>query len=157
VARPVAVLAGVTVSLVVALAGCASEPQEDYCDALESEKQALSDLSAGSAEPREGVVTETIGVFERLREEAPADVQDEWDVYLTAWRGLETALDEAGADETLFEDGSRPEGMSREHYRAISQAAVELRSTEVVEAAAGIEQQALDVCSIDLGGSPPVG
>jgi hypothetical protein len=151
------VLAGPTVILAVALAGCATDPQEAYCDTLESEQQALSDLSAGSTEPRDGLVAETISIFERLRDEAPADVQDEWDVYLTAWRGLQTALDEGGADETLFADGERPEGMSQEDYRAISQAAAELRSAEVVDAAAGIEQHALDVCSIDLGGSPEGG
>jgi hypothetical protein len=53
----------------------------------------------------------------------------------------------------MFADGKRPAGMSRQDYRRISQAAADLRSTRVVAAGAGIEQQALDVCKIDLDGS----
>jgi hypothetical protein len=43
--------------------------------------------------------------------------------------------------------------MSKAAYASISSAALELRSTRVVEAAAGIENQASDVCKIDLSGS----
>ena len=53
----------------------------------------------------------------------------------------------------MFTDGERPEGMSKDDYESISSAALELRSTRVVEAAAGIENQASDVCNIDLNGS----
>jgi hypothetical protein len=147
-------LAGVLALVVLAsaTAGCSSQ-QEKYCSALEEEKETLAQLSGGSGDPETGVVGETIAVFERLREDAPDDVSDEWDVYITAWRGLDDALTEAGADESMFSDGERPEGMSQEDYEAISAAAVELRSTRVVEAASGIEQHALDVCKVDLNGS----
>jgi hypothetical protein len=57
----------------------------------------------------------------------------------------------------MFEAGERPEGMSAEDYDRISQAAVQLRSTRVVEAATGIEQHAQDVCEVDLTGSGPAG
>jgi hypothetical protein len=144
--------AGLAVLLLVPLVGCAGE-QETYCDAVAEEKQTLEDLSAGADDPETGTLSETVAVFERLQEDAPDDMVDEWDTYVTALQALETALADAGADESMFTDGEKPEGMSDEDYDSISAAAVELRSTRVVEAAAGIEQHALDVCKISLSGS----
>jgi hypothetical protein len=144
--------AGLVVLLVLPLAGCAGQ-QEEYCSALQDEQKNLERLSAGSDDPGSGDLARTIDVFERLRAEAPDDMVDEWDTYVTALQALEKALDDAGADESMFSDGERPEGMSKDDYASISSAAVELRSTRVVQAAAGIENQARDVCKIDLNGS----
>ena len=144
--------AGLAVLLLVPLVGCAGE-QETYCDAVAEEKQTLEDLSAGADDPEAGTLSETIAVFERLQQDAPDDMVDEWDTYVTALQALEKALDDAGADESMFTDGERPEGMSKDDYASISSAAVELRSTRVVQAAAGIENQARDVCKIDLSAS----
>jgi hypothetical protein len=144
--------AGLAALLLVPFAGCAGE-KETYCDAVAEEKQTLEDLSAGADDPEAGALSKTIDVFERLQENAPDDLVDEWDTYVTALQALETALEDAGADESMFTDGEKPEGMSDEDYDSISAAAVELRSTRVVEAAAGIEKQALDVCKISLSGS----
>lgn len=138
--------------LVLPVAGCASE-QETYCSALADEQKNLERISAGSDDPASGDLARTIDVFERLRAEAPDDMADEWDTYVLALQALEKALDDAGADESMFTDGERPEGMSKDDYASISSAAVELRSTRVVQAAAGIENQARDVCKIDLSGS----
>ena len=136
-------------------AGCSSQ-QEQYCSALEEEKQTLQELGDAGFEEA-GTVARTTDVFERLAEEAPEDLRDEWDALTGAWRGLERALAAADADESMFEAGERPEGMSAEDYDRISQAAVQLRSTRVVEAASGIEQHAQDVCGVDLTGSGPAG
>ncbi len=144
--------AGLAGLLLVPLVGCAGQ-QETYCEAVAEEKQTLEDLSAGADDPGKGTLTETIAVFERLQQEAPDDMVDEWDTYVTALQALETALEDAGADESMFTDGEQPEGMSDEDYESISAAALDLRSTRVVEAAAGIEQHALDVCKISLNGS----
>ncbi len=141
--------------LPVLLAGCSSQ-QEEYCSALEEEQQTLAELGEGGFE-ESGTVARTTDVFQRLTEEAPEDLRDEWDTLTGAWRGLEQALQVAGADESMFEAGERPEGMSAEDYDRISQAAVQLRSTRVVEAATGIEQHAQDVCEVDLTGSGPGG
>jgi len=136
-------------------AGCSSQ-QEQYCSALEEEQQTLEDLGEGGFD-ESGTVARTTDVFERLAEGAPEDLRDEWDALSGAWQGLERALEAAGADETMFEDGERPEGMSAEDYDRISQAAVQLRSTRVVEAASGVEQHAQDVCGVDLTGAGPAG
>ena len=141
--------------LPVLLAGCSSQ-QEQYCAALEEEKQTLEELGNGGI-AESGSVARTTDVFERLADEAPEDLRDELDTLAGAWQGLERALEAAAADESMFEAGERPEGMSSEDYDRISQAAVQLRSTWVVEAATGIEQHAQDVCEVDLTGSGPAG
>lgn len=137
------------------VAGCSSQ-QEQYCSALEEEQQTLQELGEGGFE-ESGTVARTTDVFQRLAEEAPDDLRDEWDTLSGAWQGLERALEAADADESMFEAGERPEGMSAEDYDRISQAAVQLRSTRVVEAASGIEQHGQDVCGVDLTGSGPAG
>jgi hypothetical protein len=151
--------AGTTLAAVLLLpllaGGCSSE-QEQYCAALEEEKQTLEEIGNGGIE-ESGSVSRTTDVFERLAEEAPEDLRDELDTLAGAWQGLERALEAADADESMFEAGERPEGMSAEDYDRISQAAVQLRSTRVVEAATGIEQHAQDVCEVDLTGSGPAG
>jgi hypothetical protein len=144
------VLAGV---VVLTSSGCSGDPQEEYCSALADQQQTLQRLSADAGDPGRGDLARFIDVFVTLRDAAPDDMVDEWDTYVTAWQALESALDDAGADESMFTDGKRPEGMSRRDYRRISAAAADLRSTRVVAAGAGIEQQALDVCKIDLAGS----
>ena len=144
--------AGLAALLLVPLAGCAGE-QETYCSTVEEEQRTLAELSEGADDPAAGTLARTIDVFGRLQADAPEDMVDEWDTYVTAWRALETALRDAGADEAMFTDGEKPAGMSEEDYSSISAAAADLRSTRVVEAAAGIEQHALDVCKIDLNGS----
>lgn len=145
----------VVLPLTLLVAGCSSQ-QEEYCSALEDQTQTLAELGEGGFE-ESGTVARTTDVFQRLADEAPDDLRDEWDTLSGAWQGLERALAAADADESMFEAGERPEGMSAEDYDRISQAAVQLRSTRVVEAASGVEQHAQDVCGVDLTRSGPEG
>jgi hypothetical protein len=113
-------------------------------------------LVAGTAvacQSQHGVIADGIEVFEQLREDAPDDLRDEWDTFLRAWRGLDTALDRADASESVFRRGEQPSGVSDEEYAAIQDAAAQLVDARVLEAANGIEQQARDVCKVDLSGS----
>lgn len=148
-------LALLAVLLPLLATGCASQ-LEQYCSALEEETPTLQELGDGGFE-ESGTVSRTTQVFGRLAQESPDDLRDEWDTLTGAWQGLERALGAAGADESMFEAGERPEGMSVEDYDRISQAAVQLRSTRVVEAASGIEQHAQDVCGVDLTGAGATG
>lgn len=140
-------------SLVAGTAVACQSQQEAYCSALREEQQAIVDLNRQAERARDGVIEDSIAIFERLREEAPDDLVDEWDTYIRAWRGLDSALDRAGANESLFRSGEQPEGISNQEYAAIEDAAEQLRSPRVVDAASGIEQQARDVCKVDLSGS----
>jgi hypothetical protein len=142
----------VGVALVLLLAGCQSQ-QEAYCSAVREERDTIVELTREADRGRDGVVEDSIAVFERLRDQAPDDLVDEWDTYLRAWRGLESALDRAGVSESQFRKGEQPEGVGDEQYAAVRAAAEQLRSPRVVDAASGIEQQAQDVCKVDLSGS----
>lgn len=133
-------------------AGCQSQ-QEVYCSALREERQTIVELNRLADQPRKGVIDESLDVFEGLRDEAPDDLVDEWDTYLRAWRGLHVALQRAGADESLFRSGEQPRSVGDDEYAAIRAAAEQLRSPRVVDAATGIEQQARDVCEVDLSGA----
>ena len=142
------------VLLLVAPAACSDEGStDDYCAALSDEKATLERLSGQDGGSGGDAIEQSVQVFERLRDAAPADLRDEWTTYVNAWRGLTDALDAAGADASVFRDGKRPEGVDPEAYDAIQDAAGKLTSTPVREASAGIEQHAADVCDLDLGGT----
>lgn len=141
----VVLLAGTTVA-------CQSQ-QEAYCESLRAERQTFVQLGREVRQGKDGVIADGIEVFEQLREDAPDDLRDEWDTFLRAWRGLATALDRADASESVFRRGEQPRGVSDEEYAAIQDAAAQLVDGRVLEAAAGIEQHASDVCKVDLSGS----
>ena len=50
-----------------------------------------------------------------------------------------------------FEDGKPPAGTQRRGRKAIAEAADQVATDEVSQAASGIEQQARDVCKVNLG------
>lgn len=150
--RTVVVLAAV-VAAATTLVACSGSDQDDYCAALTDEKATLERLSQRADDPAGGALSESIDVFERLRDASPEDIRDEWTTYVIAWQGLESALERAGVDAGVFTEGERPEGVSEAELDAVRDAADKMRSQPVVDAAGGIEQHATDVCGVDLGGS----
>jgi len=148
-----ALAAGVVIVLGLALGTGCSDATDDYCTTLTDEKATLDRLSERAGDAGSGVLAESIDVFERLRDAAPDDLRDEWVSYVNAWQGLEVALERAGVDAGVFERGEQPEGVGDAEYDAVRDAADKMRSGPVVDAAAGIEQHAIDVCGVDLGGT----
>ena len=131
-----------------------SKDSTSYCGSLKDEQRRLARLSADSGKPgRAGAdaLGDSVDLLARLGEEAPRDVSDEWETLVGAMRGLSTAIDESGAAPSDFAGGTRPDGVTTGQYAAVRQAGEELRSTRVQQAAASIEQHALDVCKVDLG------
>lgn len=139
-------------TLLAGTVACQSQ-REAYCSALREERQAIVELNRQAGKGRDGVIDDSIAVFERLRDDAPDDLVDEWDTYIRAWRGLDRALERADVDESMFRRDRQPPGVSDAEHAAIEDAARQLRSPRVVDAAGGIEQQARDVCEVDLSGS----
>ena len=87
------------------------------------------------------------------RDEAPDDIEDEWDTLVQALRGLSDAIRESGADPGDFAAGGTPDGVSAGQLDAVQQAARELQDLRVQQAGTSIEQHARDVCKVDLGSS----
>ncbi|HET6652693.1 MAG TPA: hypothetical protein VFH10_08635 [Nocardioides sp.] len=149
-AAPLALTVALFTSLVAA--GC-SDATDDYCAALTDEKATLERLSQRADDPASGALSDSVDVFEGLRDASPEDIRDEWTTYVIAWQGLESALSRAGVDAGALADGEQPEGVTDAELDAVRDAADKMRSQPVVDAAGGIEQHATDVCGVDLGGS----
>jgi hypothetical protein len=133
------------------LTGC-SHSTGAYCSSLRADKQQLERLSADAARPGSDALARSVDVLSRLRDEAPDDISEEWKTLVSALRDLVSAVRATGVDYSAFGSGKRPPGVSVSAYRAVQQAADELSSTRVQQAGASIEQQAIDVCKVDLGG-----
>ena len=136
--------------VLASVSGCADQT-EKYCNTLEDQQQALTDLAKNADKPGSDLFGESLAVFEELRDEAPDDMVDEWDTFVFAWQGLADAFDEAGVDPGKYQPVNRPPGVSDAEAKAIEGASLELASSRVVDAGDGIEQHARDVCKVDLG------
>ena len=142
-------LAGaLVVALLLPVTACGGDSQEDYCQALEERREKIAEM-VDSGSP--AVLLDNLPMLRELGEQAPEDLRDEWQTYLAALDGLEEALDDAGVKASQFEDGKPPAGLDEAQRKTIADAAGQVAAEETVQAGAGIEQQARDVCKINLG------
>lgn len=140
------------VLLLTSLTGCASQT-ETYCSTLRDDKATLQGLASRSDKPGSDVIGQSLDIFEDLHDKAPSDIAGKWAVFTGAWRGLDQALSDADVSAQQFRSGKKPDGVTSSQFAAIQRAAARFRSTRVVSAAEGIQQEALDVCKVNLGGS----
>jgi len=124
------------------------DPEKDYCSALEADQQMFAEMQD---DPSGLGLLKQRSALRRLADKAPDDLSDEWQTLLGALDSLATTLDETGVDPGDFVGGKPPAGLSAADRTRIGNAASELSSADVVEAANGIEQQAKDVCKLQLG------
>lgn len=141
---------GVTVLAAALLTGC-SEQGEDYCDVIAEEQKTLTDLADSSADGGD-VLTPTLESFERLRAAAPEELRDEWDTVVVAYQALADAVEEAGIDPADYRPDDPPPGLSAGQVDRLAEVASKLASGRVVEATAGIEQHADEVCDVRFTG-----
>lgn len=135
------------VPLLLALAGC-GDSTAGYCAALEQQRTEIADMVASDSS---SALLGGLPMLHDLADAAPEDVADEWRTLLRALDRLDDALRRAGVEPGDFRDGKPPAGLSEEDRKAITAAAAGMGSPDVVTAASGIEQQARDVCKINLG------
>ena len=140
--------AGLVLVLLAALAGCGGDEREEYCQALQERRPRIAEMVESDSS---AALLENLPMLRELGEQAPEDLADEWQTYLAALEGLDDALDRADVKATDFEDGKPPAGLDEGERAAIAAAADEVAAEDTVLAAAGIEQQARDVCKINLG------
>ncbi len=138
----------VALVLLLPVAGCGQDTIDAYCSDLSSHrKEMASMLDADTA-------TALLGhraMLHDLAKNPPPDVQDDWQTFVGAVDGLQQALDDAHVKASQFVGGKPPAGLAPADEKAIIDAADQLSSDEVVAAATGIEQEARDVCKINLG------
>ena len=149
--RTTRVAGGAAAAVVLAMLGGCADEGEDYCEALAEEQQTLTELADGSAAGGD-VLTPTLESFQRLREEAPEELQDEWETLVVAYEALADAVDRAGIDPAEFRPDDLPEGLSEAEAERLGAVASKLVSGRVVEAVGGIEQHADEVCDVRFTG-----
>jgi hypothetical protein len=139
--------AALTLALLVLAAGC-GDPEKAYCGALKSDQKMFAEMqddTSGLA------LLKHRTALHQLADQAPDDLTDEWQTFLGAIDAFAGTLHDAGVAPGDFVDGQPPAGLSAEARTRIADAANELASEDVVTAANGIEQQAKDVCKLQLG------
>lgn len=139
---------GRALAVVLALgvaSGCSDEG-EDYCSRVQSESAELTrtvDAGGGAT----GLL-DALPTLEDLAQDAPADIEDEWTIFLDAVRGLRDVLEETDTDPE--EIAGDLESVPADDRARIREAATHLASADVVDASEGIDQHALDVCHTPL-------
>lgn len=146
----------VCIALAAGLSGCGNpvdavtggDPVQSYCKALGADRAEFAQMiSDGSST---ALMTE-LPMLRSLAGKAPSDLSDEWQAFLTPIEGLQSALAAAGLRPSDYRDGHPPAGLSPTQRILISDAADQLSAQPTVDGASGIDQQARDVCKINLG------
>jgi hypothetical protein len=125
--------------------GCGGNSENDYCAALKADQTIFADDGTGLA-----LIT-NLPKLEQLAAKAPDDLGDEWQTFTAALEALRDTVKAAGLKPSDFVNGEPPAGTTASVRTSIAQAANELSNEDVVTAASGIEQQAKDVCKLQLG------
>ncbi|WP_310963302.1 hypothetical protein [Nocardioides terrisoli] len=124
------------------------DPVATYCAAVRHDRRAFANLLAVGSPT---ALIRDLPMLQALAAKAPDDIADDWQVFLTAVEGLRDALRGAGVAPGAYVDGKPPAGLDRAARRSIAQAADALSSQATVDAAGTVEQEARDVCKVNLG------
>lgn len=142
-------MAVLVLAAAVLLGGCADEG-EQYCEALAEEQQTLTKLADDSADGGD-VLGPTLESFQRLQENAPEELQDEWDTLTAAYEALVDAVESAGIEPADYDPENPPDDLSLKEANRLGAVASKLGSVRVSDAAGGIQDHARDVCDVDFG------
>ena len=145
--RPRRATAGLLAALLLPLVGCGNAT-DDYCRAVNDDNKKIAEM-VGSESP--AALLDGLPMLRELADKSPKDLADEWQNFLGALDGLDKAIKDAGVKASDFKDGKPPAGLSSADKQAIADAAYRISSDDVVASASGIEQQARDVCKVNLG------
>nr|WP_300053209.1 hypothetical protein [uncultured Nocardioides sp.] len=141
---PAALLLGLVCG---AVTGCSSDPQADYCKAVEEHQADLSDVAASDDA---GAVFDALDDYEELAEQAPRDIADDWAAVVGPLRTLEEALDAHDVDPSTYRADEPPAGLDADAQEEIEAAARAVGAQRTVDAMSAVEQHALDVCGTPL-------
>lgn len=149
-------IAALVVLLALVTGGCGNpvhlvtgdDQISSYCSALRHDRKAFA---AMLAENSPTALVKNVPMLQALAAKAPDDIADDWQVFVTAIEGLRDALGRAGVTPDAYADGKAPKGLSAADRESIADAADAVSAHATVDAAGFIEQQARDVCKVNLG------
>lgn len=140
----VAAVAAITLVLPLVV-GCGHG--QSYCDAVHDHQSELGAIV--SSDDRSGLL-KALPIFSDLRDKAPDDVAEDWDLVVTRVRALASALTAANVDPTTYDQKDPPAGLSDDDRTAIRRAAAQLAASDTQDALARVQQEVLDVCHTSL-------
>ncbi|MCY4726090.1 hypothetical protein NYO98_07345 [Nocardioides sp. STR2] len=144
---PAVLLACVSCLACLAVTGCSSDPQANYCEVVEDHQADLTDVAASDDA---GAVFDALDDYEALAAEAPRDIADEWSAVVEPLRRLEESLDAHDVDPSTYRADEPPAGLDADAREDIEAAARAVGAQRTVDAMAAVEQHALDVCGTPL-------
>lgn len=118
---------------------------DDYCTELAAAQGIFVDDGTGRQ------LVADLPTYRDLADAAPDDLRDEWQILVGAITSLRDAITDAGIAPEDYLGSEPPADLPDERLAAIRAAASALSSADVVAAAGSIEQQARDVCKLQLG------
>ncbi len=121
---------------------------DDYCGDLRSHQVQFSEMFATSTPD---ALLKNLPMLEQMATKAPSDIADDWQNFLGPIQGLQKALDDAGIKADDFSKGVPPAGTSAAARKEIADAAALLATPAATTAAFAIDQEARDVCKLNLG------
>lgn len=117
----------------------------DYCERLAAAQNLFADDGTGRQ------LVADLPTYRELAAAAPSDLRDEWQILVSAIASLRDAIAEAGIRPEDYIGSEPPQDLPEQDRVAIQAAASALASPDVVVAAGSIDQQARDVCKLQLG------
>ena len=123
----------------------------DYCESLKSAKKQIDGAGSGDL----GGLEDAAETIEDLKDEAPDEIKDDWEVLYEGFKSILDAFEEAGIDAEDLEamqKGEMPEGVDLETLQAAMSKVQSLDSPEFQEASDAIAKHAKDECGVDLEG-----
>jgi hypothetical protein len=142
-------LPALVLALLPLVGGCGGDPVDEYCAQVRADREKLADMTSDEASG--AALLEQLPLLRTLADKAPRDLADEWQTFLNAVQNLDEALREAKVDPEAFKAGKPPPGTSAAQLQAIREAATQMGDPDVVQAVRAIEQQARDVCKVNVG------
>jgi hypothetical protein len=139
------IAAALTSALVPLVSGCGGG--QSYCDAVHDHQSDLGSIASGG--DRAGLIA-ALPIFRDLRDKAPDDVADDWDLVVTRTEGLDDALADAHVDPATYDPQHPPADLRDEDRAAIRRAAAQLAASDTRDALVRVQQEVLDVCHTPL-------
>ena len=140
--------AGLAVGLAGLLAlpvACGGNQEDSYCSALSAKQQVFSEDTTPSG------FLDALPTLKSLGGKAPSDIAADWQTFLGAMETLNGAIKAAGVKPSDISDGKQPSGVTDAQWDAIKAAADGLSTEQVSDALENVDQEAKDVCKLQLG------
>ncbi len=131
------------------LSGCSGGGTDAYCDTLKDTQKDFDDFESSDFSNFDKFTDRV----EKLADEAPDEVKEDWEVLEKAFTAFVDALDKAGLKPEDLEGlaaGDIPDGVDLDELNSAMEEAQALSGEEFEKATDAIEKHAKDECNIDL-------